>query len=40
VRKGVVGDWRNHFTEAQNERFNVLWEQKMRNIELGQRFSI
>ena len=28
-RKGVVGDWRNHFTAAQNAQFDVLFAEKM-----------
>jgi len=30
LRKGIVGDWKNYFTEAQNERFDAEWERKMR----------
>ena len=29
LRKGIVGDWQNHFTDDQNWRFNVVWDQKM-----------
>lgn len=28
-RKGVVGDWRNHFSAEQNERFDALYLEKM-----------
>lgn len=29
LRKGIVGDWRNYFTDEQNQRFNDLYLQKM-----------
>lgn len=29
LRKGVVGDWQNYFTQAQSERFDVEWGRKM-----------
>jgi hypothetical protein len=28
-RKGIVGDWRNHFSAEQNERFDALYLEKM-----------
>jgi hypothetical protein len=33
LRKGIVGDWRNYFTEEQTERFDAEWERKMGGIE-------
>ena len=33
-RKGVVGDWRNHFMPAQNEQFDALFAQKMAGSDL------
>lgn len=29
LRKGIVGDWRNYFTEEQNQHFNDLYIKKM-----------
>ncbi|XP_041478988.1 sulfotransferase 1C2A-like [Lytechinus variegatus] len=29
MRKGMVGDWKNYFTEDQNHRFDKLYEEKM-----------
>ncbi|XP_063964869.1 sulfotransferase 1E1-like [Lytechinus pictus] len=29
MRKGMVGDWKNYFTEDQNRRFDQLYQEKM-----------
>lgn len=32
LRKGIAGDWKNHFTEAQEQRFNALYKDKMKDV--------
>lgn len=34
MRKGVVGDWQNHFTDEQNQAFDTLYQERMKNSTL------
>ncbi|XP_042653024.1 LOW QUALITY PROTEIN: sulfotransferase family cytosolic 1B member 1-like [Tyto alba] len=40
MRKGTAGDWKNHFTVAQNERFDQDYTQKMSGTDLRFRTQI
>ncbi|XP_052087317.1 uncharacterized protein LOC127724409 isoform X4 [Mytilus californianus] len=39
-RKGEVGDWKNYFTVAVNEKFDALYAKKMKGIDFIYRYSI
>lgn len=38
-RKGVVGDWKNYFSKAQSEKFDILYAKKMQGSQLHFRFD-
>ncbi|KAK3093124.1 hypothetical protein FSP39_011381 [Pinctada imbricata] len=39
-RKGQVGDWKNWFTVSQSEKFDVIYDEKMKNSNVKIRFTI
>ncbi|XP_074895888.1 sulfotransferase 2B1-like [Buteo buteo] len=40
MRKGVVGDWRDHFSPLQNALFNRLYQEEMGDLELPARWPM
>ncbi|XP_019642970.1 PREDICTED: sulfotransferase family cytosolic 1B member 1-like [Branchiostoma belcheri] len=39
ARKGIVGDWKNHFTDEQNQAFDALYEEKLKGTGLDFEFE-
>ncbi|XP_021237389.1 sulfotransferase family cytosolic 2B member 1-like isoform X3 [Numida meleagris] len=35
LRKGICGDWKNHFTVAQSETFNRIYQEKMQGLDMA-----
>lgn len=40
MRKGIVGDWRNHFTVAQDETFEKEYRRRMEGTDLSFRTQL
>ncbi|KAM3917755.1 sulfotransferase 1B1-like [Leptodactylus fuscus] len=40
MRKGICGDWKNHFTVSQNEKFDKYYEKEMSSTDLSFRFIV
>lgn len=40
MRKGIAGDWKNYFTVALNEKFDIHYEQQMKGSTLKLRTEI
>lgn len=38
-RKGIVGDWKSSFTDADNKKFDQVYKEKMKDSKLKIRFS-
>ena len=40
LRKGIVGDWKNHFTAEQSAMFDAVYQEKMRGTGLNFEFEL
>lgn len=40
VRKGIVGDWKNHFTAEQSALFDAVYQKKMKGTGLNFEFEL
>lgn len=40
VRKGIVGDWKNHFTSEQSAMFDAVYQEKLKGTGLSFDFTI
>ncbi|XP_073403500.1 sulfotransferase 1B1-like [Dendrobates tinctorius] len=40
MRKGICGDWKNHFTASQSEKFDEYYQKQMSGTDLSFRFLV
>ena len=40
LRKGIVGDWKNHFTAEQSAKFDAVYQEKMKGTGLSFEFEL
>uniref|UniRef100_A0A8C8VLP4 Sulfotransferase n=1 Tax=Pelusios castaneus TaxID=367368 RepID=A0A8C8VLP4_9SAUR len=34
LRKGICGDWKNHLSEVQSQRFDIIYRERMQNLDI------
>lgn len=39
MRKGIIGDWRNHFSEEESQQFDALYRERLQGIGLDMAYD-
>lgn len=39
MRKGIIGDWRNHFSEEESQQFDALYRERLQKIGLDMAYD-